>query len=87
MRSIVYRDKRTGKSFGGAEALLDLQEIPPVAFPKSVYGDEFISLYYPDKQVSTLSKSSMVSTPDKALVTRWKEEDNPILVLFKLKDF
>lgn len=87
LRSIVYRDKRTGKSFGGAEALLDLQEIPPIAFPKSVYGDEFISLYYPDKQVSTLSKSSMVSTPDKALVTRWKEEDNPILVLFKLKDF
>ncbi len=86
-QTIVYRNKKTGHLIGGAEACFDLTEIPSIAFPKSVFKNSFISVYYPNENMRLLDNSSVLSSKDKQIVMNLKEDDNPVLILFQLKDF
>lgn len=86
-QTIVYRDKKSGSLRGGTNADFNQNEIPPIAFPKAAYGNYFISSYLPSKKDSFLSKSSIISSEDKLKVKGLIEDDNPVLVFYKLKNF
>jgi hypothetical protein len=85
---IIFRDKKTGNMTGGTGRIYDPNEIPPsVGFPIATSGDYFISTYYPHDQDSLIFNSSIVSKEDKEKIKNLKEDDNQILVFFKLKNF
>lgn len=87
-QTVIYRDKKTGNMTGGTNANYDVNELPPIAFPKAVYKDYFISVYVPSVEgYSLLKNSKMISEEDKEKIKLSKEEDNPVLVYFKLKEF
>lgn len=84
---IVYRDKNSGNMKGGTRPYYNLNEIPPIAFPKTTFGDYLVSRYYPGKKDLFTSNSSIISDDDKLKVKGLTENDNPVLVFFKLKSF
>lgn len=86
LQTIVYRDKRTGKMIGGTNADFDVNELPAIAFPKAAYGNYFISLHYPSNDDNLLSNSSIISDEDKQIILNMKEDDNPCLVFYQLKE-
>ena len=86
--NIIYRDKRTGNMIGGAIASFNRSEIPIFGFPIAVAGDNFVSLYTPDANDYTVLKNSKyISEADKEKIKQFKDDDNPILVYFSLKEF
>ena len=87
LETIVYRDKTTGNMIGGTNADFSQEEIPPMAFPRTQSGDNFISWYYPGKNDLFATRSTMISEQDKKRVQNLTENDNPVLVFFKLKEF
>lgn len=88
LQTIVYRDKKTGNMVGGTNADYDVKEIPPIAFPKAVYKDYFVSTYVPSSNdYSFLKDSKFISAEDKEKIKQSQDEDNPVLVYFKLKEF
>lgn len=88
LQTIVYRDKKTGNMIGGANANYNTKEIPPIAFPKAVYKDYFVSTYIPSsKDYEFLKDSKIISAEDKEKIKQSQDEDNPVLVYFKLKKF
>jgi hypothetical protein len=86
-RTIIYRDKKSGNLTGGTNADYNINEIPPIGFPMAASGNWFISVHFPNENDSLLSNSSLISDEDKNKIKSLKEEDNPILVFFQLKDF
>lgn len=86
LQNIVYRDKRTGSLMGGSEAHYDYREMPPIAFPKTVYKDCFVSLHYPNKGDSLLTESTFLSDSDKQILKNLKAGDNPVLIMFQMKE-
>ncbi|WP_172919346.1 6-bladed beta-propeller [Capnocytophaga canis] len=88
LKTVVYRDKKTGNMVGGNNANLKPKEIPPIAFPKAVYKDYFVSTYIPSsKDYEILKDSKIISAEDKEKIKHSEDEDNPVLVYFKLKEF
>lgn len=81
----LFRDKKSGNIIGGTRAKFNSQELPPIAFPKFVSGDYFISTYLPKKD--KLQNSTIISKNDKIKIKNLKQTDNPTLVFFKLKKF
>jgi hypothetical protein len=86
-RTVIYRDRQSGNLIGGTNADYNMNEIPPIAFPISMSGNYFISSYLPTSNNSLLSNSSIVSDEDKIKIHSLMEDDNPVLVFYKLKDF
>lgn len=84
-RTVVYRDKYTGKMSGGSEARFNIHRMPAIAFPKSVYKDYFVSLHYPSPMDSCWINSPLVSSADKQVMAGLVEDDNPVLVLYHIK--
>ena len=84
-RLVVYRDKHTGGMSGGATYHFDYHLLPPVGFPKATYKDCFVSLHYPSPQDSCLQASSLISAEDKRVIAGLTTDDNPVLVLFRMK--
>ncbi|MDR0726246.1 MAG: 6-bladed beta-propeller [Prevotellaceae bacterium] len=82
----VYRDKKSNNLTGGTNLVFNPNEIPPLP-PNTASGDYFISVHYPDPIDSLLVNSSIISDDDKRKIKNIKEDDNPVLVFFKLKDF
>ena len=87
LNTIVYRDKKSGNLIGGTNADLNLSEIPLVGFPKAVSGDYFVNWYFPNQNDSLLLNSSVISADDKEKIKNTANDDNPVLVFFKLKYF
>ncbi|MFK8284986.1 6-bladed beta-propeller [Capnocytophaga canis] len=88
LKTVVYRDKKTGNMVGGNNANLKPKEIPPIAFPKAVYKDYFVSTYIPSsKDYEILKDSKTISAEDKEKIKHSKDDDNPVLVYFKLEEF
>lgn len=88
LKTIIYRDKVTKKLVGGTRAVYDdKKQIPSMGFPFATFGDYFISCHFPVESDSLLSGSSLLSDKDKKIIEVAKEDDNPILILFKLKFF
>jgi hypothetical protein len=87
LKTVIYRDKKSGNLTGGTTADFNMNEIPPIGFPVSVYDDYFINIHLPNENDSFLSNSSIISNEDKQKIKDLLEDDNPILVFFKLKNF
>ncbi|MFJ1492216.1 6-bladed beta-propeller [Capnocytophaga canis] len=87
-QTVIYRDKKTGNMVGGTDANYDPKEIPPIAFPKAVYKDYFVSTYIPgSKDYDFLKDSKIISAEDKEKIKLLEDDDNPVLVYFKLREF
>jgi hypothetical protein len=86
-QALIYRDIDSGNIKGGTDALFNLSEIPPIAFPTTTFGSYFISLYYPGDNALFATKSSIISEDDKKRVEDLTDNDNPVMVFFKLKEF
>ena len=89
LRTIVYRDKRSGNLIGGTNADFNWNETPGTAFPRWVSGEYFVSAYLPTSDENDIftSNSTIISAEDKARAKGLDENSNPVLVLFKLKRF
>lgn len=87
LTTVVYLDKMSGHLIGGTNADYSIKEIPPIGFPNTVSGNYFISSYLPSKNDTLLYNSSIISDIDKDKIKEFKEEDNPVLVFFQLKNF
>lgn len=87
IKTIVYRDKQTGNMKGGAHATFNWEQIPPTTFPISTYKDYFIAVHNFEKRDSLLLRSTIISDEDKEKIKKLKEDDKPILVFFKMKNF
>ncbi len=86
-RPVVYRDKMSGNLIGGTNVCFDLNEIPPIAFPKAVFRNYLISWYLPQKNDLFSYNSSIITEEDKLRIKGLTENDNPVLVFYKLKKF
>lgn len=86
LQTIIYRDKVTGNLIGGTNADFNINEIPAIGFPKATFGEYFISIHLPNKDDHFLSKSSIITDEDKRKMKKLKEDDNPILVFYRLKN-
>lgn len=85
LQTAIYRDKRTGNLIGGTNADYNINEIPAIGFPKAAFGEYFISVHYPNQNDSLLFNSSVITDADKQKIKKRKEDDNPLLVFFRLK--
>jgi hypothetical protein len=82
----LYRDKKSGNMIGGTNTEFNPNEIPPLP-PKATSGNYFISVHFPNPNDTLLSNSSIISNEDKRKIKDLKEDDNPVLVFYKLNNF
>ncbi|WP_129588220.1 6-bladed beta-propeller [Capnocytophaga sp. oral taxon 878] len=88
LQTIVYRDKKTGNMIGGTSAMLNLEEVPAFNFPIGVDKNYFVSVYNPYiNRYEKLKNSKLISEADKEKIKQFKDDDNPMLVYFTLKEF
>lgn len=87
LRTMVYRDKSSGNMEGGTYANYNLTEIPPISFPIGAFKDYFISIHEPNKLDTQLYNSAIISKEDKEKLKKLKDQDNPMLIFFKMKNF
>ena len=90
LRTIIYRDKKSGNLLGGTHGITDgLNGMPSTSFPIAVSDSWFISLHTPDKNDPFLSNtnSTLLSDSDKQKILNLLEDDNPVLVFYRLKEF
>lgn len=87
LQTIVYRDDKSGNLRGGTNADYNINEIPPIAFPRTAAGEYFVSIYYPNGKEPFISNSAIISGEDKQRLKSLTINDNPVLVFFKLKNF
>lgn len=85
LKSVVFRDKKSGNMIGGTNMLYNINIIPPINLPFASDGDYFISLYLPQNKWN-ISDNPNFTKEDKYKISNLKEEDNPVLVFFSLKD-
>lgn len=86
-RTVVFRDKASKHILGGMNANYNIEEIPPIAFPTTSYKNFLISSYLPTTIDQRLQSSVKISSQDKLRIKGLNENDNPILVFYKLKGF
>jgi len=73
---------------GGNDPNYNIYEMPPIAVPLSSYGQYLISSVLPDGNMhELLLKCTIISDIEKNKLKGIKDDDNPILVFFRLKDF
>ena len=86
---IVYRDKKTGNMIGGNSSISTKEKsFAFIAFPIATFGDEFISFFKPHSDnYETLKDNILLSKADKEKTKHFKDDDNPVLVYFTLKEF
>jgi len=83
IRFSVFRDKTNGKLLAGK--LRNIDELFNVV-PDATYNDYFVSVKnYED--IKEIEKSDIFSPEDLEKINNQKEEDNPLLIFFKLKPF
>src|SRR5690606_39573089 len=76
LKTIVYRDRKSGNLLGGTQANYDdVNEIPPMSFPITSFGNYFISCHFPSQGNSLLSNSSILRNEDKQKIKNLTEED------------
>jgi len=90
LRTIIYRDKKSGNLQGGTYGICDgTNGMPSMSFPMAVSDNYFISAHFPNKNDNFLSNTNsvIVSQEDKQKIQNLMEDDNPVLVFYELKDF
>lgn len=81
---IVYRNIKTGEMIGGTGVLGNWTEYPASLFgTRATCKDYFVSYIYPYANMKY--SSPKISKESKQLVENLDEEDNPVLVLYKVK--
>lgn len=85
--TVIYRDKRTGNMMGGTHVNYNVNEIPAIGFPRAAFGEYLVSLHYPNRNDSLLMNSSLLTETEKQRIGEMKEDDNPMLVYFRLREF
>ena len=86
-QTVIFRDKKTGHLKGGTTANFSLFEMPPIAFPTAAYKDFFISLYDPSNENPFMKNSTIITNKNEVDLSDMNEDDNPVLIFFKLKRF
>lgn len=86
LSSIIYRDKESGNMKAGTEMRYSTHVIPPINSPIATFGEHFISCYFPQNKYD-LSNNVNLTEEDKRNIGNLKEDDNPVLVFFSLKNF
>lgn len=87
-KTVIYRDKKSKKLTGGTHAIYDSEkQIPSIGFPTASYRNYFISRHYHSSSDSLLFNSMFLSEKEKKIIANMKEDDNPLLIFFELKDF
>jgi hypothetical protein len=71
---------------GGTNIEFNPNEIPPMP-AVAMSGDYFIAAHYPSPNDSLLLNSRIITEEDKRKIKNLKEDDNQILVFFKLNNF
>ena len=84
---IVYRDKKTGNMIGG-NIPVRYKGMAFIALPKATFGNEFVSFFKPfPKYYNAFKDYPILSDADKEKAKHFKDDDNPVLVYFTLKEF
>ena len=84
---IVYRDKKTGNMIGG-NIPVSYKGMAFIALPKATFGNEFVSFFKPfPKYYNAFKDYPILSDADKEKAKHFKDDDNPVLVYFTLKEF
>jgi hypothetical protein len=89
MGTLIFRDKKSGHILAGT-TLNYFQIAPVIKIPKASKDSLFISWFQPhdmDKFKSFLPESKMVTPEDKIKLEQLREDDNPVLMFYKLKSF
>ena len=86
LNSVIYRDKRSGNMIGGTNWKYTIDDILPKNSPIATYKDYIISCHFQGGKYD-LSNNHKITEEDKRSISHLKEEDNPVLVLYSLKEF
>jgi hypothetical protein len=86
LSTMIFRNKNSGNLKGGTNGDYEFAQIPHFGFPVATSKQYFISLHFPHKE-DAICNSSMLSEEDKEKIQSMKEDDNPMLVFYELKDF
>jgi hypothetical protein len=89
MAMSIFRDKKSGNTLAGT-TLSYFQIAPIIEIPKTSEDSLFISYFQPhdiDKFKSILPDCKMVTLEDKIKLEQLQEDDNPVLMFYKLKSF
>lgn len=82
---IAYYNKDTGKILGACGWMYDEKKLPRLSLPVGAYGDFFVSLHDYEGKENSIGQTNIISAKDLKAVKTMKEEDNPMLVLYKVK--
>lgn len=83
---VVVRDKATGNMVGGTHELIDIQLCPSyLQNTMLVHNDYFVSWMEPFRGFNF--KHPAISSADKEIASKFDDEDNVVLVFYKLKHF
>jgi len=81
----LFRDKKTGNIIAGR--FEDAENATFVTSPIAVYNDYFVCVKTEPTEDIIYEKSDLFSLDDLAKINNQKEDDNPLLIFFKLKPF
>lgn len=81
----VFRDKKTGNIIAGR--FEETENATFVTRPIAVYNDYFVCVKTEPTEDIIYEKSDLFSLDDLAKINNQKEDDNPLLIFFKLKPF
>ena len=82
---LAFRNKKTGKIVGGYNKRFDIEQLPFIDLPISNYKDYFITTITKYQYSEYCKNSTLLSKEDIAKILRHKEDDNQLLVLFKVE--
>lgn len=82
--TIIFRDKENGHILGGSILARNRTQSPTIT-PISSTESDFISLHYYTEDDTVLQRSSIITEQDKLKLSKVTEDDNPIIVKYKLK--
>jgi hypothetical protein len=89
--AIVFRNKKSGNMAGGTGMRYSIVPHVLSIFPVSSIGDYFVTYHLPNISDTIFSYMlpycTGISDEDKVILKNLTEDDNPVLVLFKLNDF
>jgi hypothetical protein len=89
MQTAIFRDKKSGTILAGT-SLNFFQTAPALRTPKASQDSLFISYFQPqdvDKLKSLFPDFKMLTPDDKLKLEQLQEDDNPVLMFYKLKSF
>jgi hypothetical protein len=82
---LAYRNMKTGEITGGFRKNIDINQFPLIDLPFSTYKDYFITTISNFAYSEYCKDSKLLSKEDIAKIQRHKEEDNVLLVLYKVE--